>query len=68
MLGGRAAVRYGAEVHPACVAAGGHLYSIELNAANAERARKLIAHAGLSDRVTVIEGTAATAIPLLMRT
>jgi catechol O-methyltransferase len=35
---------------------GGHLYSIEFNAANAAIARKIHAHAGASDRVTVVHG------------
>jgi predicted O-methyltransferase YrrM len=34
----------------------GHLYSIEFNAANAKIARQIIAHAGASDRITIIEG------------
>ncbi|MDP6952081.1 MAG: O-methyltransferase [Alphaproteobacteria bacterium] len=36
---------------------GGRLYSIEFNDANAEIARKVIEHAGLSDRIHVIVGT-----------
>ena len=34
-----------------------HLYSIEFNAANADIARRILAHAGVDDRVTVIVGT-----------
>jgi catechol O-methyltransferase len=33
------------------------LYSLELNPANAEIARRILAHAGVEDRVTVIVGT-----------
>jgi catechol O-methyltransferase len=36
--------------------AGGHLYSIEFSAANAAIARKIHAHAGVADRVTVVTG------------
>jgi catechol O-methyltransferase len=36
---------------------GARLYSIEFNPANAEIARRVLAHAGASDRVTVIVGT-----------
>lgn len=36
---------------------GGHLYSIEFSEANAAIARRMIAHAGASDRVTVILGS-----------
>ena len=35
---------------------GGQLYSIEFSGANAKIARQIIAHAGASDRITVIEG------------
>jgi catechol O-methyltransferase len=35
---------------------GGHLYSIEFSQANAEIARRVIAHAGVSARVTFIHG------------
>jgi catechol O-methyltransferase len=34
-----------------------HLYSIEFSAANAEIARRILAHAGVDDRVTVVVGT-----------
>jgi len=34
----------------------GHLYSIEFSPANAKIARRIIAHAGASDRITIIEG------------
>jgi catechol O-methyltransferase len=34
-----------------------HLYSIELFPANAEIASKVVAHAGLQDRVTLIVGS-----------
>jgi catechol O-methyltransferase len=37
--------------------AGGHLYSVEFNASNAAIARKMIEHAGVSDRVTFVVGT-----------
>jgi len=37
--------------------AGAHLYSIEFNADNAEVARKILGHAGVGDRVTVVHGT-----------
>lgn len=36
---------------------GGHLYSIEFSEANAAITRRMIAHAGASDRVTVVHGT-----------
>jgi catechol O-methyltransferase len=36
---------------------GAHLYSIEFNPANAEIARRILAHAGVGDQVTVIVGT-----------
>ncbi len=35
----------------------GHLYSVEFSEANADIARKIIDHAGLSDRVQVVVGT-----------
>lgn len=35
----------------------GHLYSVEFNADNAAIARKIIDHAGLSDRITIVVGT-----------
>jgi catechol O-methyltransferase len=35
----------------------GRLYSIEFNAANAEIARRILDHAGVGDRVTVLVGT-----------
>jgi catechol O-methyltransferase len=35
---------------------GGHLYSVEFNAANAEIARRIVEHAGATDRVTFITG------------
>jgi catechol O-methyltransferase len=34
-----------------------HLYSIEFNPANAEIARRILGHAGVADRVTVVVGT-----------
>lgn len=34
-----------------------HLYSIEFSAANAEVARRILTHAGVADRVTVVVGT-----------
>ena len=34
-----------------------HLYSVEFSAANASIARRIIDHAGLSDRITVVVGT-----------
>jgi catechol O-methyltransferase len=37
--------------------AGGHLFSVELNPANAEIARRIAAHAGVADRVTFIVGS-----------
>jgi catechol O-methyltransferase len=37
------------------------LYSVEFLPANAEIARSLLAHAGVADRVTVLDGTLATA-------
>jgi catechol O-methyltransferase len=36
---------------------GAHLHSIEFNAANAEVADRILAHAGVADRVTVVVGT-----------
>jgi catechol O-methyltransferase len=35
---------------------GGHLFSVEFNAANAEIVRRVVTHAGASDRVTVVHG------------
>lgn len=37
--------------------AGAHLYSVEFNAANAAIARRVLAHAGLGDRVTIVDGS-----------
>jgi catechol O-methyltransferase len=37
--------------------AGGHLFSVELNPANAELARRIAAHAGAADRITFIVGS-----------
>jgi catechol O-methyltransferase len=37
--------------------AGAHLFSVELNADNAAIARRILAHAGVGDRVTVVVGT-----------
>jgi catechol O-methyltransferase len=34
-----------------------HLYSVEFNADNANIARRILAHAGVADRVTVVHGT-----------
>jgi catechol O-methyltransferase len=36
---------------------GGHLWSIELNADNAAIARRMVAHAGATGRVTIVQGT-----------
>ena len=36
---------------------GAHLWSVELNPANAAIARRILAHAGVDDRVTVVVGT-----------
>ncbi len=36
---------------------GAHLWSVELNPANADIARRILAHAGVDDRVTVVVGT-----------
>jgi len=41
----------------ALAAPGAHIYSIEFNAANAEVARRIFAHAGVASRVTVVVGT-----------
>ncbi|WP_433673115.1 O-methyltransferase [Nocardia sp. CA-136227] len=49
---GYSAVRIGRALAP-----GARLVSVELNADNASIARTLLAHAGLSDRVTVVVGT-----------
>jgi catechol O-methyltransferase len=35
----------------------GHLYSVEFSPANADIARRIFAHAGIADRVTVVVGT-----------
>jgi catechol O-methyltransferase len=35
---------------------GGHLYSVEFSPANAEIARRIVAHAGVTDRVTFVTG------------
>jgi len=48
---GYSALRIARKLPPA-----GHLYSIEFNAANAAIARKIHAHAGVADRVTVVHG------------
>jgi catechol O-methyltransferase len=37
--------------------AGGHLFSLELNPANAQLARQIAAHAGAADRITFIVGS-----------
>src|SRR5205085_1788794 len=37
--------------------AGGHLFSVELNPANAAIARRIVNHAGASDRVTIVVGS-----------
>ena len=39
------------------MASGAHLFSVEFNPANADIARRLFAHAGIADRVTVVVGT-----------
>jgi catechol O-methyltransferase len=39
--------------------AGAHLWSIEFNPANAEVARRILAHAGVEERVTILVGTLA---------
>lgn len=44
-------------VRMAVAAPDAHIYSIELNAANAEIARRILDHAGVSDQVTVVVGT-----------
>ena len=36
---------------------GGHLFSVELNPANAEIARRIVAHAGVANRITFIVGS-----------
>lgn len=36
--------------------AGAHLYSVELTRANADITRRMLEHAGVSDRVTVVDG------------
>ena len=36
--------------------AGAHLYSVELSPANAAISRKVLEHAGVSDRVTIVDG------------
>ena len=36
---------------------GAHLYSVEFSPANADIARRILAHAGVDDRVTVVVGT-----------
>jgi catechol O-methyltransferase len=41
----------------ALAAPAAHIYSIEFNAANAEVARRIFAHAGVSSRITVVVGT-----------
>ena len=51
---------------PSC----GHLFSIELNPANAEIARRIVAHAGVGNRITFIEGSLGAKeayLPDLMR-
>ena len=40
-----------------CLPAGGRILSVEFSAANANVARRLLAHAGAEDRVTVVVGT-----------
>jgi len=35
---------------------GGHLYSVEFSPANAEIARRIVAHAGVAERVTIVTG------------
>lgn len=39
------------------LAAGGHLYSVEFSPGNARIARRIVEHAGLADRVTIVEGS-----------
>jgi catechol O-methyltransferase len=38
------------------LAPGGHLFSVEFSAANADIVRRIVAHAGAGDRVTVVHG------------
>ncbi|MBK8170781.1 MAG: O-methyltransferase [Sandaracinaceae bacterium] len=45
------------------LAADGHLYSLEADPAHAKVARTNLKQAGLSDKVTVIDGFAATTLP-----
>src|SRR5262245_13983263 len=40
-----------------CLPEGGRVVSVEFNASNAELARRIIAHAGASDRVSIVVGT-----------
>jgi catechol O-methyltransferase len=40
-----------------CLAPGGRLCSVEFNASNAELARRIVAHAGAGDRVSILVGT-----------
>jgi catechol O-methyltransferase len=46
-----------------CPRPDGHLYSIEISDTHAARARKLVAHAGLEKKVTIIVGTADKVVP-----
>jgi catechol O-methyltransferase len=48
---GYSALRIARKLQP-----GGHLYSVEFNPANAEITRRILAHAGASERVTVMTG------------
>ena len=40
-----------------CLAPGGRVCSVEFNASNAELARRIIAHAGAADRISILVGT-----------
>jgi catechol O-methyltransferase len=46
---------------------GGHLHSIEFSAANAAIARRVLSHAGVTDRVTIVEGYLGDGGPTLAR-
>lgn len=57
-------IGYSAIVTARKLPAGGRLYGIEYNPINARVARAMIDHAGLSDKVEIIEGTLETSIPV----
>jgi catechol O-methyltransferase len=50
-------VGYSALRMAAQLPAGGHVYSVEWSAANAAIARRIVAHAGMSDRITIVNGS-----------